>query len=137
MTTPNACVILPAVATEEMMFDAAYAGYRHVGGTHEEAEMLAARRLQEEGQNEFSAAQWSAVVAAAPNSGLVTADMLEAAARAILKAAWEITGETPEDAALIADSIIDGIADGYEDDVLAARMAARAAFESIGLTVEG
>lgn len=71
------------------------------------------------------------------NSGRVTAEMLEAAARAILKAQWEVAGETPEDAALIVDSIIDGIADGYEDDVLAARMAARAAFEAIGLTVEG
>lgn len=67
----------------------------------------------------------------------VTAEMLEAAARAILKAQWEVAGETPEDAALIADAIMDVITDDCEDDVLAARMSARAAFEAIGLTVEG
>lgn len=116
MTTPNTYVILPTEATGTMKAK----GSTWVDGSLDRAHEA-----------------YRAMLSASPNSGRVTAEMMEAAARAILKAEWEVAGETPEDAAWIADTVIDGIADDCEDDALAARMAARAAFESIGLTVEG
>lgn len=126
MTIPNARVILPAEATEEIASVGAASLDRpnvFMGGPSP----LQKRRAKD---------AYAAMLSASPNSGRVTAKMLEAAAWAILKAQWEIAGYTPEDAAWIADSVIDGIADDCEDDALAARMSARAAFEAIGLTVE-
>lgn len=52
---------------------------------------------------------------------------IEAAAEALLAAEWEDAGETPEDAAMIARSIMGGIADDSDDYARVARLAARAA----------
>lgn len=52
---------------------------------------------------------------------------IEVAAEALLAAGWEAVGETPEDAAMIARSIMGGISDDSDDDARIARLAARAA----------
>lgn len=148
MTTTNARVILPAEATGrapqvQAMLECWHRMKCWMGQLNAGRKMPAEKYGYIHRKMEIEADQLRLhllhpeISTASPNTGLVTAEMLEAAARAILKAEWEVAGETPEDAAWIADSIIDGIADGCEDDALAARMAARAAFEAIGLTVEG
>lgn len=52
---------------------------------------------------------------------------IEAAAEALLAAEWEAAGAMPEDAAMIASSIMGGISDDSADDARIARLAARAA----------
>ncbi len=133
---PNACVILPS---DPPPCGPGPYGYLVIPpGLNEESWTLESDPITEKERTEgYKCVALYARVDVAPEPGRVTAEMLEAAARAILKAEWEVAGETPEDAAWIADAIIDGIADDCEDDALAARMAARAAFEAIGLTVEG
>lgn len=61
---------------------------------------------------------------------------IEVAAEALLAAEWEAVGTMPEDAAMIARSIMGGISDDSADDARVARLAARAAIAAYERTRE-
>lgn len=103
MTNPNTRVILPAEATEEMMLSG----------------MASAERMATATQGDAIIDGYSSMVASSPSSGRVTAEMLEAAARAIC----------------FADGQIDWPLD--DDDREDFRRMARAALSALGREVEG
>lgn len=112
MTTPNARVILPAEATGRMKKKGSTWVDGSLDRTHE---------------------AYLAMLSASPNSGRVTAKMLEAAARAICELDLRLARQFDTAPARLEEMLTAAVNhawDAYIDD-------ARAAFEAIGLTVEG
>lgn len=110
-------VILPAEATEEMML----------------AGMASAERMATATQGDAVIDGYSSMVSASPSSGRVTAEMLEAAARAICELDIRQARQFDTAPARLEEMLTAAVNhawDAYIDD-------ARAAIEAIGLTVEG